>query len=153
MHVIEANMKISERKDLENYLCPENWKLVLLVCLQYMHALDQLLHSTLEKQSSADCHDISRNMRSKKKQTNKQKTSKEEKNNKEGVVWSAGIYQSHLRRLAWVMNNMYAYYELDSRNKLKCQCICMQDKKNCQDLEKNLEVENGHLVSLEHHLQ
>jgi hypothetical protein len=92
-------------------------------------------------------------MRSKKKQTNKQKTSKEEKNNKEGVVWSAGIYQSHLRRLAWVMNNMYAYYELDSRNKLKCQCICMQDKKNCQDLEKNLEVENGHLVSLEHHLQ
>jgi len=86
MHVIEANMKISERKDLENYLCPENRKLVLLICLQYMHALDQLLHSTHEKQSSADCHDISRNMRSKKKQTNKQKTSKEEKNNKEGIV-------------------------------------------------------------------
>jgi hypothetical protein len=51
-----------------------------------MHALDQLLHSTHEKQSSANCHDISRNMRSKKKQTNKQKTSKEGKNNTEGVV-------------------------------------------------------------------
>ncbi len=51
------------------------------------------------------------------------------------------------------MNNMYAYYELDSRNKLKCKCIACKDKKNCQDLEKNLEVENGHLVSLDHHLQ
>jgi hypothetical protein len=33
VHVIEANMKISESKDLENYLCPENWKLVHLVSL------------------------------------------------------------------------------------------------------------------------
>jgi hypothetical protein len=30
---IEANMKISESQDLENYLCPENWKLVHLVSL------------------------------------------------------------------------------------------------------------------------
>jgi hypothetical protein len=33
VHVIEANMKISESKDLENYLCPENWKLVHLLSL------------------------------------------------------------------------------------------------------------------------
>jgi hypothetical protein len=33
VHVIEANMKISESKHLEKYLCPENWKLVHLVSL------------------------------------------------------------------------------------------------------------------------